>query len=114
MVRTSSDTLMCRFKYLGLIGCKLDSEDNLIYVDSIVSSKVVLPYGLNGLLGVGLSGLPIKTLKFNKELTRFEPTALSNLTELKEIIIYKHQLSLVEDLHYMYPDLIVSIHKEMN
>lgn len=114
MVGKPSDTLMCRFKYLGLIDCKLDSENNLIYVDSTLSSKVILPYGLNGIIGVGFSGLPIKTLKFNKELNRFEPTALSNCTELREIIIYKHQLSLVEDLNYMYPDLIVSISKEVN
>lgn len=90
----------------------MDEKDNLISVGSVDSDRVILPYGLKGLIGVGFSGLSIKFIKFNKDLVRFEKTALSNCKDLTEITLYNNQLSLIQDLHSMYPNLIIVIHKE--
>lgn len=112
MSSLDSDTLMCRFKFIGLYGCKLDSGLNLTYVEGSSSKTVILPYGLHGLIGTGFSGLDIEVLKFNKELSEFNITALSNCNKLKEIHIYANQLDLLCNLNKSYKDLQIIIRKE--
>lgn len=108
----NSDTLKCRLKYSGICDFKIDSDFNLVYVGSILSEIVVLPYGLRGLIDTGFSGInKLRVLKFNKELIRFEFTSLSNCNNLSEIYVYENQLPLVVPLKDLYPSLIIHIRK---
>ena len=107
----NSDTLGCRLKLLGIVGWRLDDENCLIYVEDILSSRVVLPYGLKGLRGTGFSGLDLESISFNKELEIFEISSLENCNKLREIKVYEHQLCLIKHLQVLYPDIDVLIRK---
>lgn len=117
MVRFSSssadDTLKCRLLYSGIRDFKLDSDKNLTYIGDITCNKVTLPYGVVGLVGTGFSGLPLESLKFNKDLVNFEYTSLSNCKGFKRLHVYENQLHLVSDLKKLYPDIEIIIRKEV-
>lgn len=107
----SSNALSCRLKLLGILGSVLDDSNNLVYVNSVTSPYVILPYGIHGLIKTGFSGLPLEVLKFNKDLVEFELTSLSNCNNLREIYIYSSQISLIKGLSKLYPNLQVVIRK---
>lgn len=113
MKRDIGDTLRCRLKFLGFEGIILDNDSNLLSVKGVRTSTVILPCGLHGLKGVGLSGLDFEVLKFNKDLVEFEFTAVANCSKLREVYLYEHQLYLVKDFKKLYPDLIICIRKEV-
>ena len=113
MIKTEGSTLQCYLKLAGVLGCKLDESNNLIYVERILTSVIVLPCGLIGLKGTGFSGLDLEVLKFNKNLVNFESTSLANCNKLRELYVYKSQLNLVQDLKHMYSDLKIIERKEI-
>ena len=108
-----NDTLKCRLRYSGIREFKLDSNDNLTFVGTIEGTKITLPYGVVGLIDTGFSGLPLESLKFNKDLVNFEYTSLSNCSNLKRLHVYKHQVDLVSRLKDLYPDIEIIIRKEV-
>lgn len=110
----NSSIILCRLKMSGIHDCKVDKNLNITYVGRIDSDRVILPYGVLGVTEVGFSGLDLSYLKLNKGLLRLDKTALANCSKFKEILIYENQLGLIEDLCSMYPNLVVSIHKEIN
>lgn len=104
-------TIYCKLRLIGVNGCKLDSDNCIIFVEDISRPNIVLPSEIKGLRGTGFSGLDIESITINKGLDIFEISSLENCKQLKRIFLYESQLELFSELFTLYSDLEIKIRK---